>query len=275
MASAPYSYDDEDERLESEENEGHKATLVEHLEELRTRIMRSLFFLMVGWVGGWLLEPYVYKFLTQFLRDPDLMPKGMELPKQVFTNFAEPFFLKLKLSFVIGLLLTFPFIVLQLWGFVKPALKRSELKAMRIVAPISVALFFMGVGFAWLIMKPAFSWFFSFLPDFEGTELLQDPGTYIVFILKMMLAFGAGFQLPLAVWFLGAIGILTADGLWKNWRFAMVVIAVTAAIITPSGDAFSLIMMSTPLCLLYLASIYAVRVTEKRRARRLGYDPFE
>ncbi|MGI8922935.1 MAG: twin-arginine translocase subunit TatC [Fimbriimonadales bacterium] len=271
MAIAP---DNTEPWNDPEDPESHRATLVEHLDELRARIMRSLLVLAMGWAAGWFLEPYIYENLNAIVRDPSLWPAGV-VGKEAFTNFSDPFFLKFKLSFIIGLVLAAPVIIVQLWGFVRPALKPNERKPLRIVAPLSAVLFLVGTFFGYLILRPAFAWFLSFLDDFQGTELLQNPGSYVIFIMKMLFAFGLGFQLPLVLWFFGSVGIITADALWKNWRMAVGGIAALSAFLTPGGDFFSFIAMAVPLTLLYFASISAIRVTEKRRVKRERADAAE
>jgi sec-independent protein translocase protein TatC len=246
---------------------------MEHLDELRARITRSLGVLAAGWTIGWFLEPWVYESLSKIVKDPSLYPNG-QVAKEAFTNFSDPFFLKFKLSFVIGLIIGAPIIVWELWGFVRPALKLKERRPLRVVAPVSVLLFATGVFFGYIILRPAFKWFLSFLDDFHGAELLQSPGSYVLFILKMLLAFGIGFQLPLILWFLGSVGLVTSQSLWTNWRMAIGAIAVISAFLTPGGDFFSFIAMALPLTILYFGSIWAIGLTEKRKARREAENEF-
>ena len=249
-----------------------RGTLVEHLDELRVRIMRALFFVVGGWTAGWFLEPYVYGHLDKLLRSA--LPKDIKY-QDAFTNFADPFFLKFKLSFIIGLIIMAPFIINELWGFIRPALKSNEKKALRKVAPLSVFLFFCGTFFGYQILVPAFNWFLSFVNDFQSAALFQAPGTFVTFVLKMLLAFGLGFQLPIVVWFLANVGILSSDTLLKNWRVSLMVIIAGSAIITPSGDLFSLAMMSVPLAVLFMLSIVAIRITEKRKKKIEVEERFE
>src|SRR5579864_1557469 len=113
-------------RTWSDDPEEFRATLVEHLEELRDRIVRSLLFLGVGWIAGWYLEAPIYSRLNGIITDAihHRLPPGTDF-RIVFHNATEPFFLKLKLSFMIGLVIAFPFIVVQLWSFIAPGLKRN------------------------------------------------------------------------------------------------------------------------------------------------------
>ncbi|RMG23911.1 MAG: twin-arginine translocase subunit TatC [Armatimonadetes bacterium] len=270
----PYRYEEPEEGgLDPEDPESKKATLFEHLDELRARIMRSLVMLSVGWLIGWFVEEPVYFHLRELLFDPNNLPEGVNVT-EAFRNFGDPFFLKLKVSFVIGAVMSAPFIVLELWGFIKPALYPKEKKAFRVLGPTSFGLFLIGALFGYLILRPAFHWFLGFLLDFPGTQLIQEPGALVVFVLKMLLAFGLGFQLPIVVWFLAKVELITSEGLIKNWRTAVVVIVASAAMLTPGGDFFSLAMMSVPMLVLYFVSIAAVKVTEKRRKKERAAEGY-
>src|SRR5262249_4296740 len=133
--------------------------------------------------------------------------------QDVFSNVTEAFMLKLKLSFMVGLIIVLPFALLQIWGFVSPALKPNEKKPFKVLAPISVLLFATGVGFGWWVTPNALRWFTSYVEEFPGTALYQQPGLLIFFVMKMLLAFGLSFELPLIVYALGALGLLQAQTL--------------------------------------------------------------
>jgi sec-independent protein translocase protein TatC len=176
--------------------------------------------------------------------------------------------LQLRLSFAIGLIPATPLVILQLWGFVAPGLKERERRPFRVLAPFSILLFLLGAGFCWLILPAALQWFGSYLANYKDTSLIQSPSTMIFFIAKMMLAFGIGFELPLVVYALGALGLLSSETLIKYWRQATVFIFIAAATLTPSNDAFSMLMMAIPLCILFLISVYAVKFTQRKRKKQ-------
>ncbi len=254
----------------AEETGEVRATLVEHLDELRTRVLRSVFVIGIGWIAGYLVEPYVYRALAAPLRVAAMTnPGGLEI---VFRSFAAPFFLRFSLGLVISLILTAPFLVLQLWGFVKPGLRPNERKAMQIVGPVSVVLFFGGVALAWFILPAGFKWFLSFLSDFSDAKLFQDPKDYVSFVLKMFLAFGVGFQLPIILVTLAKLRIISDDMLWKYWRQALVVMAVAAMVLTPSGDAFSMLMLFFPLVFLYFGTVAVLRMIRRADRKRASAD---
>lgn len=243
-----------------------RATLVEHLEELRDRIIRSLGILCGGWLVGWFLEKPAYGLLNSVvLGNITKQVNGKATVISAFNNATEPFMLKLKLSLMIGVIIALPLVLLQLWGFIRPGLKPAERRPIERIAPFTLVLFATGVGFSWLILGPAIRWFSSYLEEFPGTQLIQDPGIMIAFCLKMMLAFGIGFQLPLIVYALGAMNLLSAETLVKHWRHASVVIFIVAAALTPSNDAFSMLMMAIPLVILFMISVWAVKLTQGRK----------
>lgn len=245
----------------------------EHLDELRDRIIRMILSVAATWVAGWYLQPWVYVKLNQVVH------KSINLPpekfQEVFNNATQPFMLKFKLSFMLGLIIAFPYLVVQLWGFVEPGLKENEKRPVRQMVPASVFLFAMGVVFCWIILPSAFHWFVGYLDEFPGTVLYQEPGTMVFFILKMLLAFGMGFQLPLVVFLLGKIGLLTPQTLTTYWRQSTVFIFVASAIITPSNDIFSMLMMAIPLSILFIVSIWALRFTNRKKKRDDGDEETE
>jgi sec-independent protein translocase protein TatC len=255
-------------RNSSDDPEEFRATLVEHLQELRDRVVRSVIALVIGWAIGWFFWERIYHVLDDRISPGIIknLPKGSEY-KIAFTNVTEAFMLQLKLSLLIGLILSVPFIVLQVWGFVAPGLKPEERKPFVRLAPYTVVLFATGVSFCWFILPYAFAWFTDYLKNYPGAALFQDPATVIFFSLKLMLAFGVGFQLPLVVWVLGALNILSAETLIKYWRQGATGIFIFAAVVTPSNDWFSMLMMAIPLTILFIISVYMVKFTQRKQKK--------
>lgn len=252
-------------RTPSGDPEEFRLSLVEHLDELRTRIIRSIYMLLIGWVVGWFAFEKINPMLERHLQSL-IKPTGVSY-KEAFLDFTGPFFLQLKLSFVVGLFIVGPLVIIQLWGFVKPGLKPSERKPFAVIGPFSVFLFALGCYFCWLILPTTISWFVGFgAAAFPGTEIIQEKGKLTSFVFNMMLAFGLCFQLPLVVYFLAMIGLLPPESLNKYWRHATVVIFIVSAVVTPSQDPISMLTMAVPLCILFVISVLAVRITHRRRA---------
>lgn len=163
---------------------------------------------------------------------------------------------------VSGLIAASPFIMGQIWGFVSPGLTAEEKKPLKWIAPLSVFLFFSGVILCYLILPVAYQWFASYIPaDVEFRPSLQGS---VLFAVKMLLAFGLVFELPIVLMLLAKVGIIDSKFLISNWRVAMVLISIVAAVITPSNDAFSMLMMATPVSGLYFVSIGLVKMAETR-----------
>lgn len=255
-------------RNSSGDPEEFRATLVEHLEELRTRLVRSIWFIVIGWVIGWFLQTYVYDLFND-IAETGIKASGID-PKryqEAFTHFTQPFIFQMKMSFIIGLVLALPFVMIQVWGFIAPGLKESEKRPLKRIAPFSVFLFFLGVAFCWFCLPAAVSWFVGYLANYPGAGLLQEPGTMVLFMVKIMLAFGIGFQLPVVVYGLGAIGLLSAQTLAKYWRHGTVFVFFLSAILTPSNDPLTMLMMAIPLSILFMISVWAVKIVQRKRVK--------
>ncbi len=229
--------------------------------------MRVVWLLAIAWIVGWYLQPPVYDYINNLVLEAikEAIPKVVI--NEAFTNATQAFMLKFKLSFMLGLILVFPFIVVQLWGFVEPGLKPNEKAPIKKLIPYTVILFFIGVACCWFVLPSAFIWFASYITDFKGAILNQEPGTLVFFVLKMLLAFGLGFQLPVVVFFLGKLGILTPETLTTHWRHATVAVFTLSAMVTPSNDIFSMMMMAVPLSILFIISVYAVKITNKKKKK--------
>ncbi len=246
--------------------EEYQLPLVDHLEELRTRIIHSFIAIAIGWAAGWFEFQPVYSYFVTAIN------KGIRsgLPKtshysEVFFNATDAFLLQLRLSFMIGLILAFPYLVIQIWGFIAPALKPNEQKPFRKLAPTSALLFVVGASFAWFVTPSALRWFVEYLGNFPGVDLHQQAGTMIFFVLKLLLAFGFAFQLPIIVYGMGIAGILSADTLLKYWKQSSFVIFIVASIVTPSNDPVTMLAMAIPLVVLFIVSVYAVKYVQRKR----------
>lgn len=224
--------------------------------------MRSLGIVVVAWVIAWFLHPYVYEALKGVVMGA--VPKGT--PSQVsFPDITSAFMLKLSNSLILGLMIASPLLILQLWAFIAPGLKPNERAPFQRGAPFAILLFAIGCFFGWIVLPSAYEWFGSYLTDYSGAVLNQDPLKMISLSLKMLLAFGIGFQLPLVTFLLYKIGFLRPSTLNKYWRHSTVIIFITSALLTPSNDPFSMLMMALPLTLLFFGSLVAIRMIEARQ----------
>ncbi len=253
-------------RLETTDNEDDekKAELTEHLAELRTRLIRSCLYAVLGMLLMYKFSLPIYKFLAAPILDIILKQHRGSF---VVTNFTDPFFIKMQISMVGGLILAAPAIVLDLWGFIAPALTLQERKGVLFVAPMSVLLFIAGVTCAYLILPMAVRWFLSYLNDIPGAQLFQNPLTYVVFTVKMMLVFGLIFQLPVILMFLGKVGIITSAMMKQYWRHISVGLFTAAMVVAPSNDPGTMLALAIPLTLLFFGSIWLVKLVEPNPTR--------
>lgn len=255
---------DQEDGSSSEQSDELRLTLGEHLEELRVRLFRIAAVIAVGMVVGWNLVVPVYDHFMVVIKSS--LPKGFEFTT-AWSSLPEAFMFQLKMALVLGLVITIPITVMQIWGFVKPGLKPHEQKPLQRVVPISVVLFAFGCFLGYMVLPVTFEWFAGMTSQFKGAEVIQSPTEIVLFSSKMMLAFGIGFQLPIIVYFLTKLGIITPEAITRYWRQAAVGVFTAAAIITPSGDIFSMTLMGLPMVILTFASIGAARLTMKDRDR--------
>ena len=235
----------------------HKAMpFLDHLDELRMRLLKSIIAIVVLSFAAFYFSDYLVKAIIYPLGDIKLY----------VTEVTGSFYAYLKISLVTGVVASLPVIFYQLWSFVGPGLYPNEKKTILPLVVVSTLLFLLGAGFCWFLMLPLA---LKFLIGFSG-ELFSPIITvnnYISFAGMLLLAFGFAFELPVVAYFLGKIGVINARFLAKGRRYAIVIILVASAIITPP-DVFTQVMLGAPLYLLYEVSIIIVRMTQKKRAQR-------
>ena len=245
-----------------------RAPLLEHLIELRTRLIRSVVGLLVVFVACYFVAEPIYQFLVQPLADV-LEREGARL---IYTALHEVFFTYVKVALFAALFLTFPFIAIQLWMFIAPGLYKHEKQAFLPFLVLTPVLFFAGGALVYYVMFPlAWQFFVSFESLGEGgalpIQLEAKVDEYLSLVMKLIFAFGLCFQLPLLLTLLARVGMVTAEGLADKRKYAIVAAFIAAAILTPP-DPISQISLAIPVILLYEGSIFAVRIVEKRRAAR-------
>ncbi|MDW8289672.1 MAG: twin-arginine translocase subunit TatC, partial [Armatimonadota bacterium] len=177
-------------------------------------------------------------------------------------------FLRLKLSFVVGLILAAPYVTYQIWAFVAPGLTRSERRVVKMFLPFSALLFVMGVVLGYLFLPAAIRWFLSYLADYGNATLLQNPLSYVLLAVKILLAFGLCFQLPIVLIILAKLGLVSSKRLMTYWRHAVVLIFAVAAVVTPTNDPLSLMVMALPMIFLYFFTVGVVKRMESIAAKR-------
>ncbi len=228
-------------------------SLSDHLIELRKRLMRSAIALFIGFLACYYYKDYLFTIITRPL--VNVLPKNGHL---IYTGLTEAFFVYMKLAFFASLIITSPFILYQIWKFISPGLLPREKKYVIPFVVSSTLLFTGGVCFGYFIaLPPAFEFFISF--NNQYLQALISFRDYISLFVTFLLGFGLSFELPVFMFFLAKLGIVNAKMLSKQRRYAILVIFVVAAILTPSPDALSQLLMAIPLMFLYEVSIVVAR----------------
>ena len=234
------------------------SSLMEHLEELRVRLMKSLWIVAIGCAIAYSMSELIF----DFIRLP--IAKYLGQTGLVFTSPADKFLAHVKVSLFAGTVLTVPFWMYQLWKFVSPALYEKERNYAVGFICVGSSLFLAGVSFCYFVILPAA---FNFLLGFGGTvdqPMITIDG-YLSFFLGMSIMFGLSFELPLIIVVLAMLGLVSAQFLREKRRFAVIILAIFSAVATPTPDAFSLFAMLIPLIIFYEGSILAVSLVEKKR----------
>jgi sec-independent protein translocase protein TatC len=242
-----------------ETNEDHKMSLTEHLIELRNRIFRIIIILLIGFGACYYYKDLVFDIITKPLTR--VLPKNGYL---IYTGLTEAFFVYMKLAFFASLIITSPFILYQIWKFISPGLLLKEKKYVVPFVLSSTLLFTGGVLFGYfIVLPPAFEFFVSF--NNQYLQAMISFGDYLSLFVTFLLGFGLSFELPIFIFFLAKLGIVNAKMLSKQRRYAILIIFIVAAILTPSPDALSQILMAIPLMFLYEISIFVARFAAKKK----------
>jgi sec-independent protein translocase protein TatC len=238
---------------------------LDHLEELRKRLVYSLIAVGVGFGACWWKVERIYDFMQRPIMDA-LKANGMS-EKLVYLNPTEPFNLYLKVAALAGLFLTSPFVLYQVWMFISPGLYRNE---KRYVVPFmisTIGLFSGGGYFGYRIVYPqALGFLIKFGRQFQPMITISE---YTSLFFSIILGMGVIFELPIIVFFLALMGIMSPRFMWKNFRYAILVIFIIAAIVTPTPDVVNMCIFASPMLALYVLSIgVAWLVHPEHRAKR-------
>jgi sec-independent protein translocase protein TatC len=242
----PYKREADD---EDEGDAGGKMSFLEHLDELRKRIIRAI----IAVFAGFLIACFFIQQLFDFIMKPlqQLLPPGGTL---VYTDPTEAFVLYIKIAAIAGLFIASPAVMSQVWLFIAPGLYANEKKMAIPFVVMSSFFFIAGAAFSHYVVFPlTWKFFVSFTTDYLTFMPRVEPAFSLY--MKMLLAFGLVFQMPTVVLFLAKMGVVTARFLWRNIKYAVLIIFIIAAVITPSADVITQTAMAGPMILLYLLSI--------------------
>jgi sec-independent protein translocase protein TatC len=263
--------DDQDDELEA-----GRMPLLDHLIELRNRLLWAVGAIIVAFIAAYQVKESIYAFLVHPLA---AIYAGEPGRKMIFTALTEAFFTYLKVSFWAAICLAFPVLAIQIWKFVAPGLYKNEKRAFLPYLCATPALFIMGAALAYYVVIPmAFRFFLSFeTPGGDGSlPIVSEPkvNEYLSLVMTLLFAFGVAFQLPVLLTLMAHAGLLTSAGLASKRRYAIVAMFAVAAVLTPP-DVISQVCLAIPLIILYEVSIYSCRMVERSRAKREAAEEAE
>lgn len=241
-------------------------SFLDHLEELRKRLVYSVIALVGGFFICWGYAERIVGVMQQPITDA--LTKNGAAPKLVFLNPTEPFNLYLKVAFMAGLFVASPVVLYQVWLFISPGLYRNEKKYVFPFMISTVSLFLAGGYFGYKMVFPAaLDFLIGFGKQFQPMITVNE---YIDLFLTIIIGLGVVFEMPILVFFLALLGVVSAGWMWRNVRYSILVIFVIAAVLTPTTDIMNMCLFAAPMVVLYILSIGVAWMVhpKQRKARR-------
>ena len=254
----------DDEDPESRDDSGSKMSFLEHLDELRKRLIYICWSLLAGCIVAYVFIQKIFDFIMKPMYTMlASQPNGGA--KLMFTSGAEPFMLYIKIGFIAGVFIASPLIIYQVWKFIAPGLYTHEKKFAIPFVMLSTVFFVLGGLFSHYV---AFPWTWAFFASFANDYMIFVPKVDEAFSIysKMLLGFGLIFEMPTLVFFLARMGVVTGSFLLKHFKYAVLIITIVAAIVSPGTDAMSTIVFAVPMLGLYIFSI-AIAFMFQRRSK--------
>lgn len=240
-------------------------SLLEHLEELRKRLIRSAIYLVVGFCIAYAFRMQIYAFMQKPITTA---LEAHHLPtKLVYTNPVDIFNLYIMISLMAGAIIASPFILYQVWLFISPGLYQKEKRYVIPFMSATIGLFLAGAFFAYEFVYPgALDFLIGYSSNFTPMVTVEE---YTKLFLTVILGLGITFELPILIFFLALFGLVSAKFLWKNIRYAILIIFVIAAIITPTPEILTMCVFAAPMLILYLVSIAVAYIVHPTRRKRI------
>ncbi|UYK38783.1 twin-arginine translocase subunit TatC [Microbacterium terricola] len=239
-------------------------TLAQHLLELRRRLMIAAIALVVGMIIAFIITGPVIELLTEPIRMV-ADNRGDNLAQLNFDTVTAPFDMRMRIAFAIGLLLSAPVWLWQLWAFLMPGLTRKEIRYTVGFMAAAVPLFFAGTVVGWFVLPHMVEIMATFAP--EGTAQFYTASYYYDFVFKLLLVIGVSFVLPVFLVALNLAGVITGRGILKGWRAAVLIATLFAAVATPAADVVSMLLLGGILIVLFFAAAGVSMLFDRRRGR--------
>jgi sec-independent protein translocase protein TatC len=271
-------------------SEEKEMSFLDHLEELRWHVVKAVAAIFICSIVGFVFVEWIFdhilfapsridfptfKWMCELGKlvgaEDSLCAKAFDFKVQS-RNMTGQFMMSITASFVIGLIIAFPYVFWQIWSFVKPGLYQKEKTSSRGAVTAVSFLFMLGVLFGYYILSPMTIWFLSTYKVSEQIVNQFDITSYVSTVVGMVLGCGLLFQFPVAVYFLTKVGMLTPQFMRQFRKHAIVGIVITSAIITPSSDPFTLMLVALPLYLLFEISIFVSAIEVKRKKKQEDAD---
>jgi len=238
-----------------------KSPFTEHLSELRDRLIRSAIAIGVGFCGAYFFKEKLFEILTAPLIKAIGDDKNTQM---IFTGLPEAFFTYLKVSLITGIVVSTPVLFYEFWMFISPGLYRDEKKYFLPIVLLSIIFFILGASFGYFVAFPyGFQFFLEFSTD--SIHAMLSMKEYLSFSSTLLLAFGFIFELPLVLSFMARMGLVSVAFLQKNRKYAILIIFIVAAVLTPGPDVISQLLMAGPLMILYEIGIIGARIFGKKQ----------
>jgi sec-independent protein translocase protein TatC len=246
------------------QNPEGKMSLSGHLKELRNRLFWSAIFLLAGSIAGWFMFDAVFAELQRPIVELSTQPGSNATIN--FPTVVSAFDVRLQVSIFLGVMMSSPVWLFNIWSFITPGLKKKERKYTIWFVVVAVPLFLAGTALAWSSLPTFVQVLVGFTP--EGSANVINASEYILFTIRILLVFGIAFVLPVVLVLLNFAGVITAQNILKSWRMAIFVSAVVGAIATPVAEPMAMFLLMVPLLILYFVAAGVATLHDKRLARK-------